>query len=156
MGRLRRATLVLALPLALGAGNRAMQAHAPAPVDTSIDRYAADLASTDASDRLYAARVLRSQLRYAARDATRARPGSLRQDEALSALDDFEAVVAPACVDALAVRNIAHHCAAMLGQIGVAEARPALEGLLQPTADCSRRARRQARRALDRLPAALP
>jgi len=152
----RLAALLLALPLALGAGNRAMQAHAPEPTDTSVERYAGDLGRSDPSDRLYAARVLRSRLRFALRDAARARPGSLRQDEALAALDDFEGIVAPACIEALVTRNVAHHCAAMLGMLEYGGAEPALRALLEPDADSSCKARRQAERALARLLAATP
>ena len=143
-------------PLLMGSGSRAMMAHAQQPIDTSNARYAQDLTGADVSDRLYAARVLHSRLRLALKDARRGAPGSLRQDDALATLDDFDAEVAPACVEALSRRNVAAHCATMLGLLEYAAAVPALEGLLAPESDASGRLQRKAQRALDRIRATAP
>jgi hypothetical protein len=153
--RARLCLLALA-PLLLGSGSRAMMAHSPQPVDTSCERYAHDLRGADVSDRLYAARVLHSRLRLALRDARRGAPGSLRQDDALATLDDLETEVAPACIEALAYRNVAVHCATMLGLLEHSEATPALEALLAPESGASARLRRRAQQALDRIDAAGP
>jgi hypothetical protein len=125
-------------------------------VDTSNERYAHDLVGADASDRLYAARVLHSRLRVALRDARRGAAGSLRQDEALATLDDFETDIAPACLQALRHRNVAAHCTTMLGELEHTDAAPVLESLLAPESGASARLQRKARHALDRIHAAAP
>lgn len=139
--------LPLLLPLLLGSGSRAQQAHSHTPIDTSNERYIHDLTGQDKSDRLYAARTLRSRLRVALKDAAR-RDGSLRQLDALAALDDFELLVAPACVQALATRNIAHHCAWILGQLAYEPALSDLEALTQPDSQARPRAQRMAQEAV--------
>jgi len=137
----------------MGSGSRMAQTHGPVEVDTSIERYAADLSGSDKSDRLYAARVLRSRLRVAMRVAERAPMDSLRSDDALVAMDDFDAIVAPACVEALRVPNVAHHCAEILGWLEHSPAEPALQALLSEDAVASRRLQRRAQAALERIQA---
>lgn len=150
----RRPWLLLGLlPLLLGSGSRFQQAHSPQPVDTSNERYVNDLLGNDASDRLYAARTLRSRLKVALRDAERGNGETLRSIDALAALDDFDVMVAPACVEALERRNVAHHCAEMLGLLGYEPAVPALEAALADP-ETSRRLRKQAARALEAMPPA--
>jgi hypothetical protein len=142
--------LLALLPLMLGSGSRFQQAHSPQPVDTSNERYIQDLRGSDASDRLYAARTLRSRLRMAIKDAER-REGTLRQIDALASLDDFEVLVAPACLEVLDQRNVAHHCAQILGLLAYEPAREDLEALASPDSDTGCRARRQATKALEIL-----
>jgi len=156
MAKGRLLLVLLAAPLLLGSGSRAMQAHSARPVDDSIERYVHDLSIDDRSDRLYAARVLRARLRIVVREAERARPGSVREDEALAALDDFEVLVAPACIEALGVENVAPHCADILGLLEHAPAEAPLAALLAPEAQGSGRLRRHAAQALERIRAALP
>ncbi|MFH1466451.1 MAG: hypothetical protein ABIO70_18855 [Pseudomonadota bacterium] len=143
--------LLALLPFLMGSGSRAMMAHSQQPIDTSSEHYAHDLTGADASDRLYAARVLHSRLRLALKGARRGAPGSFRRDEALATLDDFDATVAPACTEALTFRNVAAHCATMLGLLEHEEARPALEALLSPESRANGRLRRKARRAIERI-----
>ncbi len=153
-----RPSLLLALillPLLLGSGGRMAQMTTPRPVDDSNERYTAELSDSDKSDRLYAARTLRSRLRIALRNAERGRPGSLRQDQAYAALDDFEDLVAPACVQALTTRNIAHHCASILGMLAHQPAVQALE-TLRDDEDAKRRARKRATEVLEDLEATQP
>jgi hypothetical protein len=78
----------------------------------------------------------------------------MRQDEAFATLDDYETQVAPACIDALAIRNVSHHCAAILGMLAHDPATEPLNALLAPEASSSRRARKQAIKALEAIPAA--
>ncbi len=142
--------LPLLLPLLLGSGSRMQQAQSHAPIDTSNERYIHDLTGQDRSDRLYAARTLRSRLRVALADSER-REGTLRQIDALAALDDFELLVAPACIQALASRNVAHHCAWILGQLAYEPAIPELEAMVQPGSEANRRAQRKALDALETI-----
>jgi hypothetical protein len=141
------AVLLLLLPMLLGSGSRMQQRHSPQPVDTSNERYVRDLVGQDNSDRLYAARTLRSRLKVAMRDVER-RDGTLRQLDAVATLDDIDELVAPACVEAIEYRNVAHHCAWILGRTNNAEAAKALEALAAPDSDTTRRARKQAARSL--------
>jgi hypothetical protein len=142
--------LLLLLPLLLGSGSRVQQARSPQPVDTSNDRYIQDLLSQDKSDRLYAARTLRSRLRVALRDAD-SREGTLRQIDAIAALDDFDRLVAPACTEALELRNVSHHCAWMLGALAYEPAVPVLEAMAQPDSGATCKARRRASAALEAI-----
>jgi hypothetical protein len=147
--------LLLLLPTLLGSGSRVQQARSHQPVDTSNDRYVHDLLGQDKSDRLYAARTLRSRLKVALRDAD-SREGTLRQIDAIAALDDFEMLVAPACVTALETRNVSHHCAWILGRLAYQPAAPELQALLDPGTGASPRAQRQATAALEALSTAGP
>jgi hypothetical protein len=81
------------------------------------------------------------------RDAER-RMGTLRQLDAVAALDDFDHMVTPACIEALEHRNVAHHCAWILGRTSNPDAMPALEALASLDSDATRRARKQAIRSL--------
>jgi len=110
-----------------------------------------DLEGLDRSDRLYAARVLRSRVKEALRVAERARPGSLLHDEALGILDDFDAMVSEPCIQALAFDNVALHCADILGLLEVERAQEPLAALLDPQRAPSRRLRRHVERALLRI-----
>jgi hypothetical protein len=150
LGLLGSLMMMVALPVLLGSGSRLQQARSPQPVDTSNERYVHDLLGQDKSDRLYAARTLRSRLRVALRDAE-SREGTLRQLDAIAALDDFDELVAPACAQALELRNVAHHCAWMIGRLGYEPAIPILEAVVQPESQANRRLRRQASTALEAL-----
>ncbi len=148
MTRPSRAWLLpLLLPLLIGSGSRMQQSVSHHPVDTSTERYVRDLVGQDRSDRLYAARTLRSRLKTALKDSHR-RETSLRYIDGIAALDVFDMQVAPACVDALEHRNVAHHCAWMLGALRHQDATPALEALLSDDSEASRRAQRNAAEAL--------
>lgn len=144
------AALLLLLPVLLGSGSRMQQARSPQLVDTSNDRYIQDLLGQDKSDRLYAARTLRSRLRVALGDYDR-REGTMRQLDAEAALDDFDRLVAPACIEALQLRNVSHHCAWILGALAYQPAVPILEAMVQPDSDATRRARRRASAALETI-----
>jgi hypothetical protein len=147
--------LLALLPSLLGSGSRFQQSHSPQPVDVSNERYVNDLQGSDKSDRLYAARTLRSRLRVAMNELD-APEGSLRQLDAIATMDDLHHLAAPACIEALASRNVAHHCAQMLGWLGYEPAVPALEAMLSPDSEASKRAQRQAARALEAIRAAAP
>ena len=145
----RRALLLpLLLPLLLGSGSRMQQAKSHTPVDTSNERYVHDLTGQDKSDRLYAARTLRSRLKIAVKDAE-GRPDTLRQIDAIAALDDFEIIVAPACHVALGARNVAHHCAWILGRMAYEPALPELTAMADPDSQAKSRARREAQEAIE-------
>jgi len=148
--------LLLALPLLLGSG--ATRIPYPRPPDESTDRYVSDLLGDDRSDRTYAARVLRSRARAAVRSAERSDPGSLAHDEALATLDTFDALVAPACLQALGSPGATGPCADVLGLLGTPAAAGPLETLLalqgrDAPGACTRR---RIRRAIERIHEAGP
>jgi len=145
----RRALLLpLLLPLLIGSGSRMQQAKSHTPVDTSNERYVHDLTGQDKSDRLYAARTLHSRLKVAIKDAE-GRPDTLRQIDAIAALDDFENIVAPACHVTLGTRNVAHHCAWILGRLAYQPALPDLTAMAAPESQAKPRARREAQEAVE-------
>lgn len=76
-----------------------------------------DLRGSDKADRRLAAATLRSEVRVAARRADAAPPGSMREAEALVALEDLRLAVGPACIDGLGVPDIRRECADMLGML---------------------------------------
>jgi len=124
----RLALLVVTLPLLLGSG--ATRVPYPMPPDETTERWVSDLAGEDRSDRSYAARVLRSRVRVAVRQARRSDPGSLTHDEALATLDTFDVLVVPACLQALGARRVVGPCADILGLLTVPAASGPLEALL--------------------------
>ena len=83
----------LALGTALAAG--------PAPVGPkhapTLEEYISELEADRRSDRLYAVRELRRQVRQAVRESQR-RSGSLRQAEALQSLALYDELLAPKCL----------------------------------------------------------
>lgn len=122
----------------------------PTPVpDTSVAHYVQDLQHDKKSERLYAARVLRSRLRIARRKLERAKPGSLAHDEAIELWDTYEEEVVPTCLEVVDKGTYTPPVVDILGLMENPVAREALETLTQQ-AD-SRRVVRKARRALERI-----
>jgi hypothetical protein len=97
----------------------------PIQQDTSLERYANDLVGEDASDRLYAARVLRRRVREAWRLAGRS-GADLRIIEARQTLSHFDILIAPRCIRQLSVPNTRKACAAILGMLETESALPDL------------------------------
>ncbi len=128
-----RFSLLLVLPLLapvlMASGSRYLLT--PDSPDTSLDRYLADLNGTDRSDRLFAARELKSRLKKALRDVKPSRQASLAYAESQAILGDFQQMVVPACVQALDLANVAPVCADILGLMESREAIPALRASLK-------------------------
>ena len=120
--------LLLIFPLMMGSGS-----HLSNPMihnDVSIDRYASDLVGKDKSDRLYAARHLRSELRSVIKTSERAPEDTLTFDELMAKLDDYDTIVAPACMKALKVENTRTACVDIIGMLEFKPALPYLMALL--------------------------
>ncbi|MBN1337630.1 MAG: hypothetical protein JXB39_16885 [Deltaproteobacteria bacterium] len=151
-----RSLLCVLLPLLLGAG--ATQVPYPMPPDDSTERWVSALLGDDRSERTYAARLLRSRVRLAVRKAERSDPGSLTYGEALAALDGFDALVAPACLQALGAPGATGPCADVLGLLTTPEAVAPLEALLAKEGRGAPRCRtrRRIERALERIEGASP
>jgi len=137
---------MLSLLLALVGLARAVDAQsqmAPSSVKTTAD-YVSDLTDESDPDRVFAARVLRSQVRRVARTAARTRAGTLAHEEARAMLVEFDAVLPDACTRALTHEGAAAACADILADLGATGALPALRQARQAAT------RRPAMRALDR------
>jgi hypothetical protein len=137
---------MLSLLLAMVGLARAVDAQsqmAPSSVKTTAD-YVSDLTDESDPDRVFAARVLRSQVRRVARTAARTRAGTLAHEEARAMLVEFDAVLPDACTRALAHEGAAAACADILSDLGATAALPALR---QARASATRK---PAVRALDR------
>ena len=98
----------------------------PIQQDISTERYANDLIGDDASDRLYAARVLHRRVRQAWRRAGKDDDG-FHTIEARQTLAHFDLVVAPRCIRQMSVKNVRVPCARILGMLETADALPALQ-----------------------------
>ncbi len=109
---------------------------------------AQDLTSEDKGDRQLAARALRRQVRIHLRDAE-GREGSLSQFEALAALQDNHANVAPRCLKVLDKPDLVGPCADILGLLETPQAAAPLRAALQTEA--RRGPRRRIERALARI-----
>ncbi len=119
---------MLSLLLALVGLARAVDAQsqmAPSSVKTTAD-YVSDLTDESDPDRVFAARVLRSQVRRVARTVARTREGTLAHEEARAMLVEFDAVLPDACARALAHEGAAAACADILSDLGATAALPAL------------------------------
>ena len=114
---------------------------------------AQDLTSEDKGDRQLAARALRRQVRIHLRDAGRSE-GSLPQLEALAALQDYDAKVAPRCLKVLGKPDLVGPCADILGLLETPEAAAPLRDAL--AAESRRGPRRRIERALARISAPAP
>ncbi len=117
-------TLLLAL-VGLARAVDAQSQMAPSSVKTTAD-YVSDLTDESDPDRVFAARVLRSQVRRVARTVARTRAGTLAHEEARAMLVEFDAVLPGACTRALAHEGAAAACADILSDLGAAGALPAL------------------------------
>lgn len=109
----------------------------------------ADLRGGDSSDRLYAARALKSQLKRALRVEANGRPGTLQVIEARSLLYELESRIPETCTAALEYDNVVTPCADMLAWLEVGSAIPALEARLRT--EERKRARRHLEAALKAL-----
>ena len=112
-----------------------------------------DLTSEDKGDRQLAARSLRRQVRIHLRDAAR-RDGSMSQLEALAALQDYDAKVAPRCLKVLDKPDLISPCADILGMLETPEAAAPLRAAL--ASEARRGPRRRIERALTRIDNATP
>lgn len=91
----------------------------------------ADLRGGDGSDRLYAARSLKSQLKRALKVEANGRPGTIQVIEARSLLYELESRIPETCTAALEHANVVTPCADMLAWLDAESAIPALEARLR-------------------------
>ena len=139
------ALTVLVVASAVAAGPAPVGNPAPMTLEETI----ADLRADRRSDRLYAGRELRRRVRRASKDAS-SRPGSLRQAEARQHLALYDRLLAPQCLELLAVhQELRVPCAEILGLLLTDEALQLLEdqGAIET--------RRWARRRIDRAVSAI-
>lgn len=107
----------------------------------------ADLRSDDDSDRLYAARALRAQMKRALRVEARGASGTIAADEARSVLFELEARVPDACRAGMVEHpNVVAACADMIAWLEVDDAEPLLRAAL--AAETRKGVRRRIERAL--------
>lgn len=102
------------------------EAAGTAAAQKTMGQLLSDLNSMTASNRLYAARALHTQLKAALRTADHGKEGSIAQDEALSKLIELEARVPDSCGAAMQYDNAAPSCAEMLAMLNVTTAKPQL------------------------------
>lgn len=140
-------TPAFAVPDPVGGTAAATPATNSAPKTTAD--LLADLRGEDNSNRLYAARSLKSGLRRALAVEARGREGTLAVIEARSFLFEMESRLPEACVLALEAPNTVTPCADMLAWMEVRTAVPALEARL--AVETRRRARRHLEAALQAL-----
>jgi hypothetical protein len=136
-----------------GASGPAPGTSGPSPTPQTTADYLRELVSEQPSKRLFAARVLRDQLRRHLRVETRANPDSIAYLEAVATLGELRARVPSACIAGLGWDNTRAPCADMLGWLLVAEAegplvraaaaetRPAVDRSIQGALDAIRGAR---------------
>jgi hypothetical protein len=121
--------------------------HSLLPQDTSNARYASDLVGTDASDRLYAARVLLRRIRTAWRMSTKD-DDSIEVLEARQTLNEFDEIVAPRCLRMLSKSNTAKPCIQILGML---ETEAALDPMRQQLGSAGWCQARLLRRAIGQI-----
>jgi hypothetical protein len=114
--------------------------------DASVHQYLRDLAGEDRNRRTYAARVLLRRTRLARRMAGRSRGDRLEIDAARQTLMDFDAVVAPRCIEQLHVIGLTRPCVIMLELLETSAAVPALK--TQRTKEVRKGMKRRIDRAL--------
>ena len=119
----------------------------PGAEQVDIPSLVADLSGEDSDDRLYAARVLRSRLRTASRQAN-SRDDMIRL-EARQALGDLRDQTGPACEGALEHQNVVRPCAEILATLNRTEALPALNAAL--SRETSGRRSRALKKAIEAL-----
>lgn len=144
----RLAALLAVLLMFVAAPAAAMDAENPqAPKsEKSTADLLSDLDGDEAPDRLYAARVLRGQLRRALRTEARGRVGSIPYEEARALLLELDLRLPEACTSALQFENTVGPCADMLAWLQVRDALPKLR---------ERRAAEERKRVQKRLDAAI-
>ena len=114
---------------------RTKPAVANTPYET-VEDWVRDLQKKDPAKRLFAARTIRTELRVALNQAAKSPAGSIRGDEALARLDDFEKLAVPACIAHIEnaddpnrgnAKKVALSCGDILGMLKTDEAVPALK-----------------------------
>ena len=115
----------------------------------STAQYLTELDGDDAPERLYAARVLRGQLRHSLAVEAHARPGSLASDDARAVLVELIERLPIACTNALAFKNTVASCADVLVMLDARGSLPVLEQTL------AGETRKGARKHLEKAIAAL-
>lgn len=152
---MKRPLLLLLAALLYAAPAAALDAENPQgpKVEKTTADYLAELEGESAPDRLYAARVLRGQLRRALRVEARGEPGSIPYEEARALLVELEARLPQACTAGLKADNIVAPCADVLAWLEVRSALPALrERLATETRKGPRKRLERAIATLDALP----
>ena len=119
------------------------------PRPKGFDDYLRDLAGDDGPDRLLAARMLRNEVRIALRTVERRPAGSHLSDAAYSDLLLFDTQLAPVCMRALTVDNVAGICADILRSLELEASLPALEAARAQ--ESRRRVRRRMERAIEQI-----
>jgi len=111
----------------------------PAVVNTpyeTVEDWVRDLQKKDPAKRLFAARTIRTELRVALNQSANSPSGSIRADEALARLDDFEKLAAPVCIAHIEnaddpnrgnAKKLALSCGDILGMLQTDAAIPALK-----------------------------
>ncbi len=130
--------------LALASGPNA---HSLLPHDTSNARYASDLVASDASDRLYAARVLLRRVRNAWRLSTKDND-TIEVLEARQTHNEIDEIVAPRCLRMLSTSNTAKPCIQILGML---ETQAALDPMRQQLGSAGWCQTRLLRRAIGQI-----
>lgn len=108
-----------------------VQSEAAVQSNKSLSDYLGDLEGSSDPDRLYAARVLRGELRRALRTEAKAAPGSLAQLDARALLVELSDRLPRACTTGLRYKNSVGPCADMLAMLEATEALPALREALK-------------------------
>ena len=126
MSRRPLAAALVLLALAAPASAIDVQSEVAVESTKSLTDYLDDLAGSSDPDRLFAARVLRGELRRALRAEQRAEPGSLRQLDAQSLLVDLDARLPGACSVAIRHLNAVIPCADIFALLGQRAALPLL------------------------------
>ncbi len=144
--------LVCAAPFSAGwalAAEPEMNDAAPAQAQKTTAELLSDLSGDNASDRLYAARALRSMLAHAQHAVTHAPEGSLARDDGLATLDELEQRLPDQCSAALQFKNVVALSAEMLGMLNHRAALPAVQ------AAAATETRKGVKRRVDRVVAVL-
>ncbi len=115
----------------------------------SLTDYLTDLESDSDPDRLYAARVLRGELKRVLRTEAKARAGSLASLDARATLIELEERLPRGCRVALQKVNSVAPCADILALLDVKAAVPELQGVL--AVEKRKWVRRHLEAALERL-----
>ncbi len=128
----RLALLALLALAALPGAARAVDVQSDAAVVStkSLGDYIEDLSGDSDPDRLFAARVLRGELKRALRVEARAAEGSLTQLDARALLVELGARLPDACSAAVRFKNTVEPCADILAMLEVRGALPILREIL--------------------------